>query len=520
MQFRRVASALSFLLLSVLVGGQALAQTEACPATCEDGCVGGNGIDHDGDCCCDTADNCPRVYNPSQADTYGDPKRGDACEGDRIIYVAQEGTFPSPCQHDYSTIQEAVDSALPLADVVYRVSICTGATDYHETVTIGAAATGSIFRFLGNPITGPVVIDGGTGPAFDIQEGSDHRAHVIHGLRIQGTEGIHAAADTRIEECQFKNISDTAVVLVGKEHRLTQVVMDSTVHNGVVVEPDTVLDFSQGSLVGLSGTPVATSGSSVTIDSTLIAGATGGPGVLVQDPASTLGLRYVTVADGAFTGIDNTAGGTVTVENSIVYGNLGGDLVNVPCESLTWSDTGSPSCAGINDNIATNPRFAGMGDYHLLSASPLLDYGPSPALFTGKPCQDLDLGLRLLDYDGDGIATSDPGPYEKPNRAKSGPGEPPSVEFLDKVTFSWAPSEFPADEYHDYRGLLSELSYAYFGACVDDLDPDRTDTLFVDATLPPVNDGFFYLVTGEDSTGEDTLGFAECAERSSFFDCP
>lgn len=524
MNFRRVAAASAFLFLSALVGGQARAQGLVCPATCEGFCQGANGIpiplgiDHDHDCCCDTADNCPRVYNPSQADTYGDPKRGDACEGDRIIYVAQEGTFPIPCQHDYSTIQEAVDSALPLSDVVYRISICTGTTDYNETVTIGPEAEGEIFRFLGNPISGPVVIDGGAGPAFDIQTGSDHRAHVIHGVKIEGAQGVRAAADIRIEESQFRNISDTAVVLIGKEHRLTEIDMDSTVHNGISVAADTVLDLTQGSFVGLSGTALDVSGSA-TMDSSLVALA-GGTGVRIGSSVASLGLRYVTVADSASVGLDNAAGGTVTVENSILYGNVGGDFVNVPCESVTWSDTGAPSCAGMNDNITTNPRFNGAGDYHLAAASPLLDYGPSPALYTGKPCLDLDDGLRLLDYNGDGIATSDPGPYEKANREKSGPGEPPSVFFLDKNTFSWAPSEFLANEYHDYRGLLSALGYAYFGTCVDSLDPDRSDTQFVDVTVPPPNDGFFYLVTGEDGTGEDTLGVAECAERSNFNTCP
>jgi hypothetical protein len=194
--------------------------------------------------------------------------------------------------------------------------------------------------------------------------------------------------------------------------------------------------------------------------------------------------------------------------------------VNVACTEVVWSDVGTPSCASINDNVSTNPGFAGPGDYHLAVISPLLDYGPSPATFTGSPCQDLELGLRLLDYDGDGIATADPGPYEKANRAKSGPGEPPAVAFHDKVTFSWEPSATLAAEYHDYRGLLSALSYGYFGTCVDDLDADRTDTVFVDVELPPLGDGFFYLVTGEDATGEDTLGFAQCAERSNFTSCP
>jgi hypothetical protein len=118
-------------------GGAVLAQN-ACPATCATGCQGASGVDHDGDCCCDDADNCPANYNPSQADTFGDPGKGDACEGDRVIYVSQAGTYPTPCAHDYTTIQEAVDSASPFPDAVYKISICTGMPEYHESVVLGA----------------------------------------------------------------------------------------------------------------------------------------------------------------------------------------------------------------------------------------------------------------------------------------------------------------------------------------------------------------------------------------------
>src|SRR5262249_11982702 len=40
----------------------------------------GPGLDPDGDGVCSPNDNCPTVYNPSQANTDGDNEGGDACD--------------------------------------------------------------------------------------------------------------------------------------------------------------------------------------------------------------------------------------------------------------------------------------------------------------------------------------------------------------------------------------------------------------------------------------------------------
>ena len=47
-------------------------------------------------------------------------------------------------------------------------------------------------------------------------------------------------------------------------------------------------------------------------------------------------------------------------------------------------------------------------DWRLQAASPLLDFGPSPATYTGSPCLDLDGTPRLKDHNGDGIAICNP----------------------------------------------------------------------------------------------------------------
>ena len=65
------------------------------------------------------------------------------------------------------------------------------------------------------------------------------------------------------------------------------------------------------------------------------------------------------------------------------------------------------------------------------------------------------------------------------------------------------------------------LGYGSSAACRNDLDPDPSDTMLVDAVLPAVNQGFFYLITVEGpADAEGSLGRTTCAERSNFNACP
>jgi hypothetical protein len=82
-------------------------------------------------------------------------------------------------------------------------------------------------------------------------------------------------------------------------------------------------------------------------------------------------------------------------------------------------------------------------------------------------------------------------------------------------------TEPTAVEYHVYRDDLANLSTARFGACADTLDPTRTDTSLTDAEQPVVGQCFTYLVTAQETGGDEgTLGFATGAERSNFCPCP
>ncbi len=94
----------------------------------------------------------------------------------------------------------------------------------------------------------------------------------------------------------------------------------------------------------------------------------------------------------------------------------------------------------------------------------------------------------------------------------------------DKRTAFWTP-ESGALSYNVYRDLLSALSGANYGTCFAsgvlrdaDLDgrPDATDI-----AVPPVDDGYFYLVTAEMGFGEGSLGRDSAGvERINTGACP
>ncbi len=98
--------------------------------------------------------------------------------------------------------------------------------------------------------------------------------------------------------------------------------------------------------------------------------------------------------------------------------------------------------------------------------------------------------------------------------ALSGPPQP-SIMFLgDAVTLSWE-SVSEAQAYHVYRGLLADLTDgdsdglpdAGYGDCRDTLDPDLTDTLFIDPEIPVLEGGgYFYFVSFVASTGDRGIG--------------
>ena len=98
------------------------------------------------------------------------------------------------------------------------------------------------------------------------------------------------------------------------------------------------------------------------------------------------------------------------------------------------------------------------------------------------------------------------------------PGEVAGLLFNDPQTLGWDP-EPSVGVYNMYRDLLSNLLTLGHGTC---LQQDLDNATATDPGLPPVNDGYFYLVTAENQLSEEgTKGFASTGtERANPAPCP
>ena len=361
---------------------------------------------------------------------------------------------------DFLSIQAALNAAQKSGTTI-EIEPGTG---YLGTVVVDS---GKQFSFLGDSARGEIVVNGGSGLAFDIRSTSGTAAMLIRGLTITGQDGIHTTVPLQVSETRFLGIPGTAVQ-TSKQAHLFNV------------------------LIGLSGR-----------------------GVLI-DSGGSLQMEYATLAGNSGPAVDNNANGTVAIKTSILYGNDGGDLKNVACSALSWTDLTSAACVGQNGNISADPLL--LTDFHLSALSLCLDRGPSPATFTGQPPTDAMGNLRLRDYDGNGLANSDLGAFEEMNPLLA-PGEVQNVRWTDRTHMVW--DALPgATQYHLYRRTLPG-SYASFGTCYDAADPVRSDTQLRETANPPAPQGWLYVVTGENAAGsEGTLGFLTGAERSNFAPCP
>ena len=86
--------------------------------------------------------------------------------------------------------------------------------------------------------------------------------------------------------------------------------------------------------------------------------------------------------------------------------------------------------------------------------------------------------------------------------------------FTDAQTLTWPPLRW-GSRYRVYRGELADLFDGNgdglpdpgYGECISDADPDPTDTVMIDGTLPSPGEGFYYLVGFAGGLGfESVLG--------------
>ncbi|RKY15328.1 MAG: hypothetical protein DRP82_01970, partial [Planctomycetota bacterium] len=120
-------------------------------------------------------------------------------------------------------------------------------------------------------------------------------------------------------------------------------------------------------------------------------------------------------------------GGSVTIHNSILWGNIGPiheiDVYdnNSSCTlknccidaSGMYSYAPSASCIVEDKCIYDDPLFVNAtgGDFHLQGSSPCIDAGDD-SLVPDSVTTDLDGNRRIVDGNNDGTATVDIGAYE------------------------------------------------------------------------------------------------------------
>lgn len=471
-------------------------------------CDPGNDIDSDGIPCnlspeCGEVDNCCTVYNPGQYDVDQDGE-GDACEQDCTFYIDDDGGTGIDC----TAIQECIDVSTR-AGCIYIVYPGT----YDEIVTIPMVLT--LKSDSGADVT---IIDGsGTDPVVNIQEIVPSGFVNIIGFTItNGSEGININHNANIENCKIDNVN-TGLFINNQDAKVTDSIIEN-IQTGILVDNEASnLNILRGTIRNATSQGILVDGVLTSVN-TLITDNTG-DGIKFSS-TGTGDIEFCTITNNSIgvNSLNTDPSCPVSISTSIVYGNTT-EISGIDCNCISYSDTDS-SCDGTNNNISADPLFVDPStyNYRLQIDSLCIESGYDPATYIGTPCCDFDNHQRLLDKDGDGYAYPDMGAFEYDNSINLTPGDVQNLHFdTGKNLLMWD-SEPYSISYHIYQDNLYDLGYDDFGSCMG----VTSDTAYYVGTVPPVNECYFYLVTGVDATSEEgTMGFGTCAERSDFYPtCP
>ncbi len=472
-------------------------------------CTGGVTID------CD--DNCQYVPNADQTDGNGNGV-GSACETVCDVVVGA----PGPPVTDFSTIADALaaTTGLPPEPVVTDgCLILVRPGTYTDPLVLDRFVT----LVSEGDSTDTIIDGGGATTAVEISDREIPGQTTIRGFTVRNaTDGVATDRELRLEDARIEGVSGVGVRLGLGSHLVDSLTVTGG-DTGLLLETFATATLTRLTVTGTATTAVDLDGD-VTGHTHLIVDNTG-TGILVG-PSCDLELSFATISGNAI-GVRELFLGSTQLANSIVCFNTD-DTDALNCSDFDFSDVCDTDCTGQGDldctfdegNISADPLFVspGTGDYRLSPASPAVDAGQSPQCYEGFPCADLDGNPRLLDADGDGAARSDMGAYELDNSANLSPGDVPNLRVTGAPSFelSWD-AEGASVVYKIYEGLATTLGYDYDLSCMG----STPSTTFPIPGVPPVGEPRIYLVSGDDSTEEGTLGFGTCAERSNIADpCP
>ena len=332
----------------------------------------------------------------------------------------QCGVPSNPCD----TIAEGIQHA----EAGLQVIVDDSPSPYVENMTLGGNKT-LIAQNINATVEGPTTIDGGAQSAVTIPAGE---FATVSGFHLRGNasavrlDGRGTIANNTFDDPEQATDADVDVIGAGPTLITQNVFTDLD-----AVSPDTAIsvagptasaNLNRNTIKGYAtGVDVADTTGEVTLESDLLVG-NHGVGIAMSDDVPVgsgqgdVSATTVTLWDNG-TDISN-ADADLTLDSSIAEDPIA-DAGTATC-AITFS-RGPLSGSGCDGFQTTaNPGFVnpGAGDYHLTSASPMIDSG-NPAMPTVS--RDIDNEQRALDGNGDGAC-----PVERDIGADEFPGA-----FLD-----------------------------------------------------------------------------------------